>query len=390
MTRMRSGAMTQDGAMHVNAFTVTPLAPGAIRLEVQGEWTIQEKLPSLPQINKLLGSSATTRTVKVDANGLRTWDSALPSFLLALADLCQQRGVKTNIEALPHDVRRIIELATAVPAQTDNTPKEQRPRLVARTGVWVQRQLADISLFIIFLGETIIAFGNLLRRRARYRRVDFALTVQECGAQAFPIISVISALVGMIFAFVGATQLRQFGADIYDANLVAVAMAREMSAVMTAIVLSGRTGAAFAAQIGAMQGNEEVDALSTLGVSPIEFLVLPRMLALMLMTPLLCIYANLMGIAGGFIVATATLNVSPTAYLLRTQEAVDLTDFAVGLTKGVVFGWLVAVTGCLCGIQSGRSAFAVGAAATSAVVSGILAIIVADALFAVLLHVLGL
>jgi phospholipid/cholesterol/gamma-HCH transport system permease protein len=141
--------------------------------------------------------------------------------------------------------------------------------------VWVRRQLSDTALFVTFFGETIIAFVNLLRRRAQYRRVDFALTVQECGAQAFPIISVISALVGMIFAFVGATQLRQFGADIYDANLVAVAMAREMAAVMTAIVLSGRTGAAFAAQIGAMQGNEEVDALSTLGISPIEFLVLP-------------------------------------------------------------------------------------------------------------------
>jgi phospholipid/cholesterol/gamma-HCH transport system permease protein len=193
----------------------------------------------------------------------------------------------------------------------------------------------------------------------------------------------------MIFAFVGAIQLRQFGADIYDANLVAVAMAREMAAVMTAIVLAGRTGAAFAAQIGAMQGNEEIDALSTLGISPIEFLVLPRMLALILMTPLLCIYANVMGIFGGFIVGINTLNVTPTAYLLQTQSAVTLADFTIGIVKGSVFGALIAVTGCQRGMEAGRSAAAVGAAATSAVVSGILAIIITDAVFAVLLNILG-
>jgi ABC-type transporter Mla maintaining outer membrane lipid asymmetry permease subunit MlaE len=153
-----------------------------------------------------------------------------------------------------------------------------------------------------------------------------------------------------------------------------------------AIVLAGRTGAAFAAQIGAMQGNEEVDALSTLGISPVEFLVLPRMLALIVMTPLLCIYANAMGIFGGFIVGISTRNVTPTAYLLQTQAAVTMGDFAIGIIKGSVFGALIAVTGCLRGIEAGRSAAAVGAAATSAVVSGILAIIVSDAVSAVLLN----
>jgi len=230
----------------------------------------------------------------------------------------------------------------------------------------------------------------MVRGRARYRPSDLLLTMQECGAQALPIVSVISLLVGMILAFVGAIQLKQFGADIYDANLVAVAMAREMAAIMTAIVLAGRTGAAFAAQIGAMQGNEEIDALSTLGISPMEFLVLPRMLALILMTPLLCIYANVMGIFGGFLVGINTLSVTPTAYLLQTQSAVTLGDFAIGIAKGSVFGALIAATGCLRGLEAGRSAAAVGAAATSAVVSGILAIIITDAVFAVLLNILGL
>jgi phospholipid/cholesterol/gamma-HCH transport system permease protein len=163
-----------------------------------------------------------------------------------------------------------------------------------------------------------------------------------------------------------------------------------MAAVMTGIVLAGRTGAAFAAQIGAMQGNEEIDALSTLGISAIEFLVMPRMLALMLMTPLLCIYANAMGLLGGYIVAMGSLNVTSTAYLLQTQSAVTLTDFSIGIAKSVVFGALIAVTACLRGIESGRSAAAVGTATTSAVVSGILSVIIADAAFAVLLNIVGL
>jgi phospholipid/cholesterol/gamma-HCH transport system permease protein len=194
----------------------------------------------------------------------------------------------------------------------------------------------------------------------------------------------------MIFAFVGAIQLKQFAAGIYDADLVAVAMTREMAAVMTAVVLAGRTGAAFAAQIGSMQENEEIDALSTLDLSPVEFLVLPRILALTLMTPLLCIYAIALGILGGVLVAANLLDVTTTAYLVQTKHAVQLNDLAISMVKAAVFGWLVAVTGCFCGIHSGRSAAAVGAAATSAVVYGILAIIVADAVFAVMLNILGL
>jgi phospholipid/cholesterol/gamma-HCH transport system permease protein len=230
----------------------------------------------------------------------------------------------------------------------------------------------------------------LLRGNARYRRTDLILLIQECGAEALPIISIISLLVGMILAFVGAMQLKQFGASIYVANLVAVAMTREMGAIMTGIVLSGRTGAAFAATIGAMQGNEEIDALSTLGVSPMEFLVLPRILALMVMTPLLCVYADVVGIFGGYLVGIATTDVTPAAYLVQTKEAITFADIGVGITKSAVFGALIAVSGCQRGMACGRSAAAVGVATTSAVVSGILAVIVADAVFAVILNVLGI
>jgi phospholipid/cholesterol/gamma-HCH transport system permease protein len=208
--------------------------------------------------------------------------------------------------------------------------------------------------------------------------------------QALPIVSLISFLVGVILAYVGAIQLRTFGAQVYVADLVGIAMTREMGAMMAAIIMAGRTGAAFAAQLGTMQVNEEIDALQTLGIPPVEFLVLPRMLALALMMPLLCLYADLLGILGGAAVGLGMLDIGPTEYYLRTADAVHLNDAVAGLIKGSVFGGLVAVAGCLRGMQSGRSASAVGAAATSAVVTGIVSIIVFDAIMTVIFDILGL
>jgi phospholipid/cholesterol/gamma-HCH transport system permease protein len=372
----------------VNAFAISGAADKTVTVTVSGVWSIRQGLPSLAPVRRHLAEAATVHRVLLGSTDLGKWDSALLTFLLMVETLCRAHGIGVDTTALPPGLRKLIELASAAPGRKQE--RKSPPSFLARIGERTMQEGRALLRSIAFLGESLIAFVQLLRGRARYRRADLFLTIQECGAQALPIVSIISLLIGMIFAFVGAVQLRQFGADIYDANLVAVAMAREMAAVMTAIVLAGRTGAAFAAHIGAMQGNEEVDALSTLGISPVEFLVLPRMLALIVMTPLLCIYANAMGIFGGFIVGINTLNVTPTAYLLQTQAAVTMGDFAIGIVKGSVFGALIAVTGCLRGIEAGRSAAAVGAAATSAVVSGILAIIITDAIFAVLLNILGL
>ena len=211
-----------------------------------------------------------------------------------------------------------------------------------------------------------------------------------CGAQALPIISLISLLVGLILAFVGAVQLKYFGAQIYVADLVGIAMTREMGAMMTGIIMAGRTGAAFAAQLGTMQVNEEIDALHTLGISPFDFLVLPRLLALVLMMPLLCLYADAMGIMGGAIVGMGMLDISLPLYWNQTMAAVTLPYIWLGVVKGCVFGFIIAFVGCLRGLQAGRSAQAVGQAATSAVVTIIVGIIVVDGLFAVICDVIGI
>jgi phospholipid/cholesterol/gamma-HCH transport system permease protein len=231
---------------------------------------------------------------------------------------------------------------------------------------------------------------KMLTGKARYRRSDLILALQQCGAQALPIVSLISMLVGLILAFVGAVQLKMFGAEIYVANLVGIAMVRVMGAIMTGIIMAGRTGAAFAAQLGTMETNEEIDALKTLGISPIEFLVLPRMLSLMLMMPLLTIYADLMGVLGGMIVGVGMLDISYVEYFNQTRGGVGLTHLWIGLFHSIVFGVLVALAGCMRGMQCGRSASAVGDATTSAVVTGIVSIIVATAIITVACNVLGI
>jgi phospholipid/cholesterol/gamma-HCH transport system permease protein len=374
----------------VNAFSVTCPTPEAAILIVAGDWSIHNDQPSAAELDRLLVSGTRIRRMSFESRGLGRWDSALLSFLFAATARCRERGITTELSELPDDVRRLLDLASSEAAHVSLDAGRRTESLVARTGAAVIRRTNAFLAFVAFLGDSVFAVYRALRRRARFRGIDLGLTIEQCGADALPIVSIISLLVGMIFSFVGAVQLKQFGADIYDANLVAVAMAREMAAVMTGVVLAGRTGAAFAAQIGAMQGNEEVDALSTLGISPIEFLVVPRLLALILMMPLLFIYATAVGIFGGFVVAISILDVTPAAYLLRTQQALRLTDLDIGLVKSAIFGALVAITGCLCGIRCGRSAEAVGAATTSAVVYGILAIIIADAVFAVILNILGL
>jgi phospholipid/cholesterol/gamma-HCH transport system permease protein len=238
-----------------------------------------------------------------------------------------------------------------------------------------------------FIGLTVLSLGRFFTRRARFRGSDFWVTLQQAGVEALPIVSLISFLVGLILAFVGNVQLSHFGANLFVADLVGIAMVREMGVVMTGIIMSGRTGAAFAAQIGSMKANEEIDALRTFGFNPFDFLVLPRLLALVLMMPLLTVYANAMGILGGMLVG-ASVGIAPALYWAETLTAVDLTNSSLGVFKSVFFGAAIAVSGCMMGLQAGNSSAAVGEATTRAVVGGITAVVVLDSAFAAIFTVL--
>lgn len=240
------------------------------------------------------------------------------------------------------------------------------------------------------VGEVLLSAGRFVRGKARYDRDEIWEVFQISGASALPVVTLVNLLVGAILAFVGAVQLMKFGAEVFVADLVSIATVREMAAVITAVVLCGRTGAAFAARIATMQGNEEIDALKTLGVSPVDFLVLPRVLALTLMTPLLYIYSCGVGLAGGWLVGVGMLDLSTTQYWDRTAESLALNHFLLGGSKSFVFGALVAFCGCYHGLRAGRSAAGVGQATTAAVVSGIVGVIVVDAVFALCAYALDI
>jgi phospholipid/cholesterol/gamma-HCH transport system permease protein len=359
-------------------------------VRLAGAWVIGQAIPSAGEVQKAVESGAPVQQVRFDTKDLSDWDSVLITFVIKVLDHCAKRKTDVEQTGLPKGAQGLLALASAVPEKKDARKEADRESFLMLVGESAVDMVRSAGQFLDFLGESTLAFGKLLVGKASFRRRDLVFIIQQCGAEALPIVSLISFLVGLILAFVGAVQLKLFGAQIFVANLVGIAMAREMAAIMTGIVMAGRTGAAFAAQIGTMQVNEEIDALTTMGISPMEFLVLPRMLSLILMMPLLCLYANLMGILGGVVVGVGMLDISFTQYMEQTKAGLDLTQFGIGVFKSIVFGIVVALSGCLRGLECGRSASAVGDAATSAVVTSIVLIITLDGLFAVLTNILGI
>ena len=379
---------------------MTPPARGELRCErraddtllvrLVGHWTIRAGAPVVTEVYEQLDASPPVRRLAFEAQELTAWDTRLLTFLRQVLEAGTHRQIVVDQQGLPDGIRRLLALAAAVPEREGARRGGTRLSWLAGIGTAVLAAWQGVGAMLGFIGEAILAGLRLATGQARFRRVDLVLFVQESGVQALGIVTLISFLIGLILAFMGAVQLRQFGAQIFVADLVGLGMTREMGCVMTGIIMAGRTGAAFAAQLGTMQVNEEIDALQTMGIPPMEFLVLPRMLALMLMMPLLCVYADLLGIVAGLLIGTGLLDLSVVEYINETRKAVHLVDLGLGLFKSVIFGALVALAGCLRGMQCGRSASAVGAAATSAVVSGIVWIIVADGLCAVITNRLGL
>jgi phospholipid/cholesterol/gamma-HCH transport system permease protein len=384
-----AGAARQEAAARCDLELDPGDAQGA-RLRLAGDWRLRAPRPSAEAVGEALAAHAGVRRIAFETRDLARWDSGLLIFLIGLSRLQATRGVAVEPSGLPPGVQRLLELAAATSERPGTTGPGGRAPILARIGDAALRR-ADAALDAVgFLGETTLGLGRLLRGRKSFRGRDLWLMMQQAGAEALPIVSLISFLVGVILAFLGSIQLAQFGAEIYVANLVGIAMAREIGALMAAIIVAGRTGAAFAAELGTMQVNEEIDALRTLGLSPVDFLVLPRMLALVLMLPLLCLYADFVGILGGAAVSVAILDVTMTQYVEQTRAAVHVGDFAAGLIKSAVFGVLVAFAGCLRGMQCGRSSAAVGTATTQAVVTAIVLIVVSQAVLTVLFNVLGI
>ena len=355
-----------------------------------GAWRLRGGLPSASLVERELESAPKVRGIAFETRELTSWDSSALAFLVEVAELCRQRGIAVDRTSLPAGLRRLLELAEAVPEKKGARKEAVETPFLERVGNTAIGAGDSLSQMLGFLGDMTVTFAKLFRMKVRFRAVDLFLLIQQCGAQALPIVTLISFLVGVILAFVGAVQLKQFGAQIYVADLVGIAMIREMGAMMTGIIMAGRTGAAFAAQLGTMKVTQEIDAFTTMGFSPLEFLVLPRVIALVLMMPLLCLYSDFVGVLGGAAIGVGMLDLSWTTYFRETANAISLTDVFGGVFKSAVYGVLIALSGCLRGIQCGNSSSAVGDAATSAVVTGIVAIVVACGIFAVVFYVLGI
>jgi phospholipid/cholesterol/gamma-HCH transport system permease protein len=357
-------------------------------VRLAGTWTVHGALPTSADVERTMDGSPRPDRVTFDAGRLGRWDSGLLTFLLAIRQAALAKKIAFDPAGLPGGVQSLIRLASAVPERAEARREIARAAFLARIGTGSLLLTRSAQGAVAFIGEATLSLLRLFAGRAQFRRGDLFLIIQQVGAEALPIVALISILVGLILAFVGSVQLQMFGAQVYVANLVAIGMTREMGAMMTGIIMAGRTGAAFAAQLGTMQVNEEIDALKTLGVQPTDFLVLPRMVALIVMMPLLCVYANVLGIFGGSLVGVGMLDISPVQYWNQTVAWLRPGGVLLGIGKSVVFGVIIAISGCLRGMQCGRSAAAVGSAATSSVVTAIVWIIVADGLFAVVASVL--
>jgi phospholipid/cholesterol/gamma-HCH transport system permease protein len=360
----------------------------AVRL--RGNWRLGTGLPSVATLLDGLPEAHRQQTLTFQDDGLGDWDTGLTAFLMACSEALKTRGWQPDFTGLPDGVQRLMELAGEVPDNTEAQRTQTEPGWLARVGLAAQSGWGIVGAMLEFLGELALAAVRLVTGRARMRARDLWFQMQQCGADALPIVLLINVLVGMILAFVGVVQLQQFGASIFVANLVALAMLREMGVLMTGIILSGRTGASFAAQLGAMQANEEVDAFRSFGIPPMDFLILPRVLGLVLMMPLLTIFADIIGILGGMLVGTTMMDLSMRAYWNQTLLSATMGHFLLGVGKSFVFGGLIALCGCYQGIRCGRNAQAVGQATTRAVVASITCLIVADAVFAVLCNELGI
>lgn len=347
------------------------------RVRLSGVWNLETAPPPVERVVAELRAAGAVRAC-LDADAVESYDSVLPAFVFAFAKAAGKARIEVNEATLPDDVTRLLEIARSV------SPREggsgDRAGVVARFGRFLLEGFQAGVDLLRFFGRGMSATVELFSGRSSMRWRDLTDVFLGVTVSALPIVSLISLLIGLIIAFLGAVVLRQFAAEFAVAYLVGYGMLREMGAVMTGVIMAGRTGAGFAAEIGSMRVNEEIDALETFGIRPYGFIVLPRVIALSLAMPLLTIYANVVGIFGGYLVSEFMIGIPAPLFFEEMVRVVGVSDFWLGVFKGYVFGIAVALAGCLRGLQCGSGSGAVGIAATRAVVLGITLIIICNAI----------
>ncbi len=359
--------------------TVTCQKEGqTLLIKLAGHWTMRRPLPDRRRFMGEIEGLLPLGSIRFDTTALKDFDSILVTFFLQILQWADDRQINPDLESLPSGLLQLVKLSRQGAASQPPPPPEA-PGFFDRVGLIAIDIWKENVAMAEFVGDTTLSFYRLLTGKAKMRAREFWIVLEAASTRAFAIVALISFLVGVIISFLGAVTLKRFGAEFAVSYLVGYGMLREMGAIMTGIIMAGRTGAAFAAEIGSMKVNEEIDALKTLGISPIDYLVLPRLIALLLMIPVLTVFANIIGIFSGWLVAEYVMGVPGAVFFTEMNRVIGIGDFGLGIFKAGVFGLIIGVAGCLRGLQCGSGADAVGRAATSAVVTGITLIIFANA-----------
>jgi phospholipid/cholesterol/gamma-HCH transport system permease protein len=375
--------MTADQIAKLVIQTDAATATEIIKVRCTGTWTVQ----GIAQLEQQLKDIDWTNAVdmEIDSSAISALDTSGAWLLHRTVSTLEQQGSNVRIIGLRPEFSSLLELISARAVMLAH-PAQSKDGLLAGIGKQAWHGLENLSGLLAFVGESAIALLRLIVQPRRIRWRTTFHNIQTAGFEALPIVGLLSFLMGVVIAYQGADQLQRFGANIYIADLVGLAMLRELSPLLTAIIIAGRSGSAYAAQIGTMKVTEEIDALRTIGVSPQELLVLPKMLALVIALPLLTVYADVTGVLGGMIMARSKLDVSFDVFINRFGDAISLSSFLTGIVKAPVFAAIIALVGCFQGFQVGGSADSVGRQTTLSVVQSIFLVILADALFSVVFN----
>lgn len=358
-----------------------------MQIQCKGAWTVRGIAALEQQLAQTDWPAA--NDLVFDCSAVSSLDTVGAWLLHRTMRTLQQRGKDIRLDGLRPEFDALLQLVASRSAHADPAPS-QKTGLLEHIGRRVWRNLETLPDMLAFVGESAMVLLRLLAqpRRIRWRAILYNL--QTAGFEAMPIVGLLTFLMGVVISYQGSDQLQRFGADIFIVDLVGLSMVRELAPLLTAIIIAGRSGSAYAAQIGTMKVTEEIDALRTIGIGAQELLVLPKMLALIIALPLLTVFADMAGIFGGMVMAYSRLDISFIAFLNRLDDAVSLSSFLVGIAKAPVFAAIIALTGCFQGFRVGGSADSVGQQTTVSVVQSIFLVILADALFSIVFNWLKL
>ena len=365
------------------------LQGGILNVDLAGSWKLADGLKDFEGDLTRSAPIDSARSIQFRADSLVDWDSSLLVYLQQIADYAEEAGIEFDANSLPSSLRELLLLARAVP-EVETKGEVARVNPLVQLGQSSISFFEELGMFVQFGAKGMAAFWQLLSRKRKIRWREIWPVIQKTGPQALGLVTLIAFMIGAILAFLGYYVLARFGASIYVVYIVGFGVLREMGPLMTAIIIAGRTGAAFAAEIGSMKSNEELDAYSTMGIDPFDIVVMPRLIALFFMMPVLTIYADAVGIFGGMLISLLLSDLTLELFIEKFTADINLFQFGIGIFKAVIFGIVVALSGCLRGMQSGKSADAVGQATTSAVVTGITLIIAVNFLIDFVITMMGL